>query len=372
MATHRAATVSHLLRARRVFRYVIRATRRSVLLSTRQRAHRPRRLVSTLRTAHAACLVVRLIGQLRSGRRQRLPPVTAALVTTLLAIHLVRGPAGAWLPPSLRLPAAAVCIRPAATLAARRLATRRVLGSVVAHADVAHVLYNVAATAVWLPPVETATGLAGTTALLAALTAIAHVMTVLLAAAVAAVGVAPASGSTCIVGASGVLFGLRVLGGSAALSTRPGRRRAVAGTRLVGGRDVAPGLPAVRVPVWAAPMVEAALLSAVHPRASAVGHAAGIVAGWLVLVGVLGCRGLIEAASHWLDGVRRRGVTALRVVSEEGESVGSSVGERLGDSAARESTWEDMAGEHVTPPTTEESGGTGGLRYRRPHAVVDD
>lgn len=364
----RGVAVSRLLRARRFLRHLVYTARRYVRVLNRRGARRHRGAVATLRTAHAACLVVHLVADLWSGRRRRLPPVTAALVATLLAIHLARGAVGAWLLPPLRVSTAAVCIRPAATLAARRLTGRRVVGSVVAHADAAHVLYNVAAAAAWLPPVEAAAGPVRTAVLLVVLAVVAHGLTVLLATAVAAVGVAPAAGRACIVGASGVLFGVRVLGDAAALATRPGRGGARAGMRLVGGGRVAPGLPAVRVPVWAAPIVEAALLSAVHPRASAVGHAAGIGAGWVVVAGVLGGRALIVAASRWWAGlVRRRGGTALQVATAEGEGVDSSAGEGLGDGAAGERTEE-------TPVTTEVSrgAGTGGLRHRQPHTVADD
>lgn len=367
----RGAVVGRLVRARRFLHHVVHTTRRCVLVLTRRRARRLRGAVSTLRTAHAASLVAHVAGDLWSGRRRRLPPLTAALVATLLVIHLVRGPVGVWLPLSLRMPAAAVCIRPAATLAARRLDTRRVVGSVVAHADDAHVLYNVAAAAAWVPSIEAAAGPAGTAALLASLAVIAHVMTVLLATAVAAVGLAPAAGRVCIVGASGVLFGVRVLGGSAALSTRPGRRGVAAGTRLVGGAGVAPGLPAVRLPVWAASIGEAALLSAVHPRASAVGHAAGIAAGWMVVVGVLGARALIAAASQWWAVVvYRRAGTTLHLATDEGGSVDSSAGGGLGDGAAGERASEDVSSEPVAR-TTRDSGGVGGLRRRRPLAIAD-
>lgn len=364
------ASVSRLLHARRLIHHVVHTTRRGVLVLARRRARRLGGAVTTLRTAHAAFLVAQLVGDLRSGRRRRLPPLTTALVATLLAVHLVRGPVGVWLSLPLRLPASAVCIRPAATLAARRLATRRVVGSVVAHADVAHVLYNMAAAAAWLPPVEAAAGPAGTAALLAALAIVAHAATVLLATAVAAVGLAPAAGRACIVGASGVLFGARVLGGSA-LSVRTERHGAAAGTRLVGGAGVAPGLPAVRLPVWAATIGEAALLSAVHPRASAVGHAAGIGAGWVVVAGVLGGRALMAAASQWWAGVaQRRGGTTLHVATEEGGGIDSSFGGGLGDGADGEREIEDVADELVAP-ATRESRGAGGLRHRRPHAVAD-
>lgn len=369
----RGVAVSRLLRARRFLRHLVHIARRDVRVLNRRGARRHRGAVTTLRTAHAACLVAHLVGDLWSGRRRRLPPVTAALLAILLVIHLARGAVGVWLLPPLRLSTAAVCIRPSATLAARRLTSRRVVGSVVAHADAAHVLYNVAAAAAWLPPVEAAAGPVGTAALLFVLAVVAHGLTVLLAAAVAAVGVAPAAGRACIVGASGVLFGVRVLGDAAALVTRPGRRGAAAGMRLVGGGRVAPGLPAVRVPVWAAPIVEAALLSAVHPRASAVGHAAGIGAGWVVAAGVLGGRALIVAASRWRAGVvQRRGGTALQVATTEGEGVDNSGGGGLGDGAAGEWAREDSAREEETPASAEVSRGAGGLRHRQPHTVADD
>lgn len=373
LAMRHGAVVSRLLRARRILGHLVHTARRDVRVLTRRGARRHWGAVATLRTAHAACLVAHLVGDLWSGRRRRLPPVTAALVATLLAIHVVRGAVGVWMPPPLRLSTAAVCIRPAATLAARRLAVRRVVGSVVAHVDAAHVLYNVAAAAAWLPPFEATAGPGGTAALLFVLAVVAHGLTVLLATAVAAVGVAPAAGRACIVGASGVLFGVQVLRDAAPLATRPGRRGAPAATRLVGGGRFAPGLPAVRVPVRAAPIIEAALLSAVHPRASAIGHAAGIGAGWVVVAGVFGGRALIAAAARWWAGVvRRRGGATLQVAAAEGEGVDSSAGGGLGDGAARERAREDGASEEVTLATTEESWAVGGLRHRQPHAVADE
>lgn len=364
--------MGHLVRARRLLRDVVRTTRRGVLVLTRtadgrRRGRRIGGAVTSLRTAHAACLVAHLAADLWSGRRRRLPPLTAALLATLLVIHLVRGPVGVWLFPHLRLPTAAVCIRPAATLAARRLDARLIVGSVVAHVDVAHVLYNVAATAAWLPSVEVAAGPAGTAAVLAALAVISHGMTVLLAVAVAAVGLAPNASRACIMGASGVLFGVRVLGGSTALTTRPGRRDAAAGTRLIGGAGIAPGLPAVRLPVWAATIGEAALLSAVHPRASFVGHAAGILAGWVVMVGVLGARALSASASQWWTAVvqRRGGMTLHVATADEG-------GVDIADESLRDgATGERPTDGEPVARATRDSGRASGHHHRRPHAVAD-
>lgn len=273
----------------------------------------------------------------------------------------------------LRPPVAALRIRPAATLAARRLAPYRVVGSAFAHVDVSHVLYNVAAAAAWLPPVEAAVGPAQMAALLAALAVVGHAFTTLVGMAVAAVELVPGAGCACIVGASGLLFGVRVVGGSATVVPRLDPCAAAARTRQMGGGGVTPGLPAVRLPALAATVAKAALALAVHSRASAVGHAAGIGAGLVVVGGFAGGHALAAVVRRWWAGTSWGGAGAPREVArEEGVKGDSSIG-RASEVAAASREGEEGAASGRDPAVTAcGAGGQSRIRRRRPHAAAGD
>ncbi len=197
-------------------------------------------------------------------RLERKPPVTLALMGLMIMLYLQPGGGGGGAPGGL---VSEICLRP--DLVLRDTDLFRLLGSAFVHAGDMHLYYNMSSLLWKGVQIELVSGSAAFASMVGALLVLSHALFVALGVLLGpATGIYPAAFSTCAVGFSAVLFALKVV--------------------LNDGSPTHTYVFGMAVPTKYAAWAELVVASLISPRASFVGHLAGILAGYLWVRGGVG------------------------------------------------------------------------------------